>query len=118
MNKYQREINEFFASLKTVTSAKFDEIESLKSINENFAEILLKLNDYNIDRKNPNPLTEIKIIDNVQFMDFMAISQKTAQQWRDNGVISYSQIGKKIYYKISDIKELLENNHKKSSKTK
>lgn len=55
-------------------------------------------------------------IDNVRFMQLMGISQKTAQSWRDTGLVSFSQIGNKIYYRVSDIKELLEKNHRKSSK--
>lgn len=56
-------------------------------------------------------------IDNARFMQLMGISVKTAQSWRDSGLVSFSQIGNKIYYRVSDIKELLEKNHRKSSKT-
>jgi hypothetical protein len=54
-------------------------------------------------------------IDNTRFMQLMGISVKTAQSWRDARLVSYSQIGNKIYYRVSDIKELLENNHRKSN---
>lgn len=53
-------------------------------------------------------------MDNPKFMELMGISQKTAQAWRDKGTISYSQVGNKIYYRISDIKELLERFHIKA----
>lgn len=55
-------------------------------------------------------------IDNARFMQLMGISVKTAQSWRDSGLVSFSQIGNKIYYRVSDIKELLEKNHRKSHK--
>ena len=58
-----------------------------------------------------------QFLDNPKFMELMGISQKTAQSWRDNGLVSYSQINNKIYYRVSDIKELLEKNHRKSSKS-
>ena len=59
-------------------------------------------------------LPEDMFIDNPKFMELMGISQKTAQAWRDKGTISYSQVGNKIYYRISDIKELLERFHIKA----
>ena len=55
-------------------------------------------------------------IDNARFMQLMGISVKTAQSWRDSGLVSFSQIGNKIYYRVSDIKQLLEKNHRKSIK--
>jgi hypothetical protein len=54
-------------------------------------------------------------IDNARFMQLMGISVKTAQSWRDNRLVSFSQIGNKIYYRVSDIKQLLEKNHWKSN---
>ena len=59
-------------------------------------------------------LPEDMFIDNPKFMEVMGISQKTAQAWRDKGTISYSKVGNKIYYRISDIKELLERFHIKA----
>ena len=46
----------------------------------------------------------------------MGISQKTAQTWRDTGVVSFSQIGNKIYYRISDIQQLLQDNFIKAKR--
>ena len=54
--------------------------------------------------------------DNQEFMKLMNISKRTAQEWRNKKIILCSQIGNKIYYRISDIKELLEKNHRKSIK--
>lgn len=50
-------------------------------------------------------------LDNQEFLQIMNISKRTAQQWRDSGIISYSQIGAKIYYRFSDIEELLNKNY-------
>ena len=59
-------------------------------------------------------LPEDMFIDNPKFMEVMGISQKTAQAWRDKGVVSYSQVGNKIYYRMADIKELLDEHHVKA----
>jgi len=58
------------------------------------------------------------IIDNNDFMRIMKISKRTAQAWRDEGKISFSQVGNKIYYSISDIEEMLKKFYNKSFKIK
>ncbi|MBL4653433.1 MAG: helix-turn-helix domain-containing protein [Flavobacteriales bacterium] len=47
-------------------------------------------------------------LDNQEFLQLMYISKRTAQNWRDQGIVSYSQIGGKIYYRLSDILEMLD----------
>ena len=46
-------------------------------------------------------------LDNQEFMQYMKISKRLAQHYRDSGVITFSQIGSKIYYRLSDIEALL-----------
>lgn len=53
-------------------------------------------------------------LDNAEFMKLMNISVRTCQTWRDEGIISFSQIGSKIYYRMSDVQKLLDSNYKKS----
>ncbi|MBK9284047.1 MAG: helix-turn-helix domain-containing protein [Sphingobacteriaceae bacterium] len=55
-------------------------------------------------------------IDNQEFLLKMKISKRTAQTWRDEGKISFSQVGNKIYYKVADVEELLQKHYKKSFK--
>jgi len=57
-------------------------------------------------------------IDNVEFIKIMRISKRTAQAWRDEGLISFSQIGGKIYYRMSDIQNMLDKNCKPAFKSK
>lgn len=57
-------------------------------------------------------------LDNQEFLQVMNISKRTAQDWRDKGVIPYSQIGAKIYYRFSDIEELLNKNYKNNKLNK
>ena len=47
------------------------------------------------------------IIDNAEFIQLFRISGKTAQNWRDEGLIRYSQVKGKIYYRIEDVENLL-----------
>ena len=48
------------------------------------------------------------LLDNAEFMRLMRISQRTAQAWRDSGVIGYSKIGNKVYYRMRDVEGLFE----------
>jgi len=41
-------------------------------------------------------------MDNQEFLMLMKISKRTAQTWRDEGKVSFCQVGNKIYYKMSD----------------
>ncbi|UPT68999.1 MAG: helix-turn-helix domain-containing protein [Sphingobacteriales bacterium JAD_PAG50586_3] len=49
-----------------------------------------------------------RIIDNDEFIAEMKISRRTAQTWRDEGLINFYQIDRKIYYKQTDIDTFLE----------
>ena len=85
-----------------------DEAKSIGNFIEhlNNIEQRLKKTQYNND----------VFLDNQEFLQVMNISKRTAQIWRDSGIISFSQVGAKIYYRFSDIEELLTKNYKKAKK--
>lgn len=47
-------------------------------------------------------------LDGQEVMLLLHISQRTLQTWRTNRKIGYSKLGKKIFYKVSDINKMLE----------
>ena len=49
-----------------------------------------------------------KWLDNQDVCQFLDISLRTLQSYRDKGILPYSQIGYKCYYKLSDIQVLLD----------
>lgn len=57
-------------------------------------------------------------VDNQEFLQLMNISKRTAQTWRDEGIISFSQVGSKIYYRMSDVQKLLDSNYRHAFKKK
>ncbi len=59
---------------------------------------------------------EEAFIDNQEFLMLMKVSKRTAQAWRDRGLIAYSVVGTKIYYKKTDINELLKKNYVRAFK--
>lgn len=46
-------------------------------------------------------------MDNTEVCELLQISPRTLQTYRNNGTLSYSQIGRKCYYKTADIKQLI-----------
>lgn len=81
-----------------------------------YDELLKKINEVktSLDEKQKNP--KDVFVDNQEFLQLMNISKRTAQTWRDEGVVSFSQIGSKIYYRMSDVEKLLEKNYNKAFK--
>ncbi|MEP6262671.1 MAG: helix-turn-helix domain-containing protein [Gillisia sp.] len=56
---------------------------------------------------------EIILLDNADFIQLFKISAKTAQNWREEGLIDYAQVKGKIYYRLIDIKQFI-NRHRKN----
>lgn len=48
--------------------------------------------------------------DNQDVCRLLAISLRTLQTYRDKGLIPYSQVGHKCYYKVEDIERFMEEN--------
>ena len=67
------------------------------------------------EEKSKQPLTEIWL-DNQQVCELLKVSIRTLQTYRDEGMISFSQIGSKIYYKASDIETHLTKHYNKAFK--
>ena len=55
-------------------------------------------------------------LDNQEFIQLLKISKRTAQHYRDTGMISFSQVGSKIYYRMNDVEELLKKHYNKAFK--
>ncbi len=50
-------------------------------------------------------------IDGKQVMDTLKISKRTLQTMRNTGVLPYSQLNGKLYYKVTDIEGILNKNY-------
>lgn len=81
-----------------------DQFSSLSNSIEEIKRVVIK------DSKKPAET----YLDNQEFLLLMKISKRTAQTWRDEGKISFSQVGNKIYYKMTDVEELLEKHYNKA----
>jgi len=80
----------------------YDRLEKhLETLDKKVTEIAANLkigNNYN---------AEDIFFDNQEFIQLMNISKRTAQDWRTKNIINFSQVGNKIYYKLSDVQKLI-----------
>lgn len=83
---------------------------------ENFDEVIKRLEKIQQEVSNKQKSPADTFIDNQEFIQIMNISKRTAQSWRDEGIISFSQIGSKIYYRMSDVQALLDKHYKPAFK--
>lgn len=81
---------------------------------EVFQAILKRLEEIEkkASEKEPNP--DNVWLDNQEFCQLLKISKRTAQTYRDRGIVAFSQVESKVYYRLSDIHQMLEKNHKSS----
>jgi hypothetical protein len=81
-----------------------------------FQELVNKLDAINNRLNSKEKEPKEKWLDNQELMLLLKISKRTAQHYRDTGLISFSQVGNKIYYKLSDVEELLKSHYNKAFK--
>ena len=91
-------------------------IESLREVNQKHDELLKKLDNLIAGLSKTRKMPADPFFSNEEFMELMCISVRTAQLWRDEGLIGFSKLSGKIYYKMSDIQKLLDDSYHKSLK--
>ena len=57
------------------------------------------------------------IIDDVELRNMLKMSKRSSAYLREKGMITYTKIGSKIYYKLSDVLDLMERNQVKAVKS-
>jgi len=85
--------------------------------NEEYDKIILKLDQVlellsEKSKKTRNPLEEIWL-DTFEAARVLKVSTRTLQNYRDYGRLPFSKIGSKIYFKASDIENLLTEHYSK-----
>tara|TARA_R110001606_G_scaffold221757_1_gene369432 strand:+ start:3556 stop:3843 length:288 start_codon:yes stop_codon:yes gene_type:complete len=83
---------------------------------EQYNNLVSRLDKLNSTLESNQKPSQETFLDNQEFIQLMHISKRTAQTWRDEGKISFSQIGSKIYYKMKDVEVLLDKNYNKAFK--
>ena len=80
---------------------------------QDYQEVIKRLDDISKKLSSKEKVTKEQWLDNQEFMQFLKVSRRTAQNYRDSNMIAFSIIGNKIYYKISDVEELLNRHYQK-----
>ena len=81
-----------------------------------YQEIVGKLDAINTSLNAKEKEPKEKWLDNQELMQLLKISKRTAQHYRDSGLISFSQVGNTIYYRLSDVETLLNKHYNKAFK--
>lgn len=58
-------------------------------------------------RGDESPYLTDKLLDCQDMLQLFHISVRTLQHWRTKGLLPYSKIGNKIYYRAADVEEML-----------
>jgi hypothetical protein len=89
-------------------------MEAIILTKDQYTDLLAKIDNINAQLNSKADAKKETFLDNQEFLQLMKISKRTAQTWRDEGKISFSQVGSKIYYKLSDVEKLLQAHYNKS----
>ena len=77
-------------------------IKEIREISERMDELLRKYNQFRqIDPK-------YILLDHADFLQLFKISSRTSFSWRSQDLLPHYVIGSKIYFRLTDIQELLE----------
>lgn len=93
-------------------------MEAIILSTQQYKELVNRLDKLNKQLEEKQKKPQDTFLDNQEFLQLMNISKRTAQTWRDEGKISFSQVGSKIYYRMSDVQKLLDNNYRKAFSNK
>ena len=89
-------------------------MEAIILSKEQYTDLVQRLDEITNRLNAKNDPKKDTFLDNQEFLLLMKISKRTAQSWRDEGRISFSQVGNKIYYKLSDVEKLLNEHYNKA----
>ena len=81
---------------------------------DQFEQLMYSVNDIAAKVQSKTSQKQEVFVDNEEFIKMMKISRRTAQTWRDECKVSFSQVGNKIYYKLSDIEKTMQDYYNKS----
>lgn len=80
--------------------------------------LLSKLESIEKSLRKEHPYIEDPILDTEDLMKLLKISRRSLQTWRDTGLIEFSQVNGKFYYRASAVNKLLETHKIKSNDIK
>ena len=116
VNLVRRQPFAHFCIVKLLITRKNLKMEVITIQSEAFNAIVEKIEAVNKKLETKEKEPKEKWLDNQELMQLLKISKRTAQHYRDSGLISFSQVGAKIYYRLSDVETLLNKHYNKAFK--
>lgn len=81
-----------------ISLRQFEDLQrSLFAIQEGMSNL-----ESQVESSNNKPFTEKEVV------EMLGTSSKTLRNYRNEGIIGYSQIGKKFFYRMKDIQKMLD----------
>ena len=89
-------------------------MEAMILSSEQFDKLVNQIETLNerVEKRDSKDHWEDRWLDIQDVCELLHISKRTLQSYRDKGILPFSQIGAKIYYKASDIQKHLEKHYK------
>ena len=86
--------------------------EWVKAFHSNF-DRLLALLEKSLEKRQPSAYGD-ELLTDKEVAYLLKVSRRTLQDYRNNGIIAYYQLGGKILYKESDIESMLAANYREA----
>jgi hypothetical protein len=74
---------------------------------EDVQDLIKKIEDFKKAMENVTKPPDQVIYDDVDLRNFLKVSKRTTAYWREKSLITFSKLGGKIYYRLSDILSLI-----------
>lgn len=80
---------------------------NIKQQANEISELTKEISELKVTLQNAITPPDRVIYDDVQLREFLKISKRTTAYWREKGLITFSKLGGRIYYELSDILSFL-----------
>lgn len=90
--------------------------EWVKNVHSNFDRLLASLEKL-LSKQQPSVLND-ELLTDKEVAHLLKVSRRTLQDYRNNGILPYTQVGGKILYRTSDIERTLMKGYKEAYRLK
>lgn len=90
--------------------------EWIKNVHSNFDRLLASLEKL-LSKQQPSVFND-ELLTDKEVAHLLKVSRRTLQDYRNNGILPYTQVGGKILYRTSDIERTLTKGYKEAYRLK
>ena len=90
--------------------------EWVKNVHSNFDRLLASLEKL-LSKQQPSMFND-ELLTDKEVAHLLKVSRRTLQDYRNNGILPYTQVGGKILYRTSDIERTLMKGYKEAYRSK